>query len=229
MSTKRVSIFDLHSDASLRHSTSDGVIGKATNADSVKGEAQRAVTAIREAVKALPEDDNGDGFVAIVADYRSHFGESTTIERDITVARAMLKVMNGATRVLITEAHKRGLIGAGKPCGTANHFASTLGVSPAYVSQVRSKINGGAVDPSRAPKRTAPSVDASTGEPVVPTLPGDLTALQQALTRLDTATLKVVGTADNAEDLRRAANALRAMAARLDNVAKVAPATGTDG
>lgn len=225
--SKTVGVWDLLASRETLTTVSDAVVVKATGVDAIKAETALRVQEIREALKGAesPED-----FAKVATDFKATYGSESEMSRMAQATKGAAKVLSAVTAIIVREAFTRDLVGNGKHYPTQSALAAAVGVSAGRITQLKptakdaSKSHKGA-----GRKATAPAtVETPSEGSVIPTdVPDDLTALQQALTRLETASLKVVGTPDNAEDIRRVCNALDAISRNLRSVAEVAPAEHT--
>lgn len=224
---KTVGLWDVLASRETLLSVSDAALSKATGVDAVKVETAKVLTEVRAALKGA---ETPEAFAQVVSSFKATYGSESEMSRMAQATKGAAKVLSAATAVIVREAFTRDMVGHGKHYGTQGALAAAVGVSPGRITQLKptpkdaSKSHKGAGRKSTAPETvTTPS----EGSVVPDDVPDDLTALQQALTRLETASLKVVGTPDNAEDIRRIANALDAISRNLRSVAEVAPSEHT--
>jgi hypothetical protein len=215
---RTLSVFDLLSSPESMRSASDAVVNRATDAKAVKALTKSEVTDVTTALRAAADADE---FAEIVNGIRATYGNHTDLARMGQVTAAAVKVSAAIRRTVIREAFLQGYVGQGKQYATQAALAAAVGVTPAYVTQNKPtpKDASKANSKGRPAKVTEPEVTEDDA-PATSTDTSPIVALQQALTRLESASKRAF-TPSEAEDVRRVANALRNIAARLDDVAKV--------
>lgn len=224
MSTKvkTVGVWDLLGSRETLLTVSDAVVTKATSPEAVKAEQAKTLATVKE---ALAGAETPEAFAKVVTDVRTTFGAESELARMAQATKAAARIMAAVTKVIVVEAFTRDLVGKDKHYPTASALAAAVGVSTGRVSQLRpvkdaTKTTKG----GRKSDKPADPIDVPATDTVVPAdLPDDMATLAQAMTRLENISRKIVGTPDNAEDLRRTANALRSIATSLDLLAKVEP------
>lgn len=213
---KTVNLWDLLGSRETMTSVSDGVIAKATGKDAVKAETAKALADVREALKNA---ETPEAFAEVVTKVRETYGTHTDMVRMGEVLGAAVKVSAAIRRTIIREAFTRGLVGTGKQYPTQAALAASVGVSGAYVTQNKpTPKNADKVKAGKVSAEVKADAKADTGtDGQAPT--GSLAALQQALTRLESASGKAF-TPEEYADVLRVANALDTIAKNLRLVAK---------
>lgn len=214
---RKVSLLDLVGDSHLRNSVSDKVLTRALDAKQVKAVTS---TEVKEVKALLSEVSDIDGLATVAQAVREKYGDQTAITREAQVLAQAVKVMQAVRKAVILDAKAKGLLGrkAGQITGVA--LAEMLGCSPQYVTNVANghstprvsdKADDKADEDEAGTEPTETTPEPESTDPVV--------ALAQAVQRVETASKRIVGTADNAEEIRRLSNALALASRHLSSVA----------
>jgi hypothetical protein len=220
--TVKHNVWSLLADREVLSSVSDAVIVKATGKDAVKVE----TTYARQQAEALLSDvETPEDFGVALQTFVQTYGSADELARMSTLTRQASAIVAAGIKVFVVKAYESGWVGRGKAY-TNGSLAKACGVSPARISQLTpdrfkdaSKRNtprgagagrDGVVTPEGGTD-AAPEGDAPTSKP--------MDALQQALTRLESASSKAFGPEDFA-DVLRVANALDVVAKNLRLIAK---------
>jgi hypothetical protein len=216
---RKVSLLDLVGDSHLRNSVSDKVLTRALDSKAVKEVTSKEVKEVRT---LLAEVTDVDGLATVAQAVRAKYGDQTSITREAQVLAQAVKVMQAVRKAVILDAKNKGLLGrkAGQITGVA--LAEALGCSPQYVTNVANghttpRVSDKADD--KADDDTSDAPGTSDEAPAESTSTDPVTALAQAVTRVENASKAIVGTRENAEEIRRLSNALALASRHLSSVA----------
>jgi transcriptional regulator with XRE-family HTH domain len=220
--TVKHDVWSLLGDREALTSVSDAVIVRATDKDALaKGKAamRKRATAMLEGVET-PEQ-----FAEALAAYTGQTGNVEALFRVGQTARAAATMAAAGLAVFVASAYEQGWVGRKGKRYTATSLAEACGVSVSRISQLTpAKYRTG----TGGRPRTATVEEASTGTTTVETVDDapatstdtrPIVALQQALTRLESASKRAFTPEDHA-DLIRTANALDVISRNLRLIAK---------